>query len=96
MVDAIGMYTAVAAACKIIIDWVSKIVPETNLNWQPIASVAIGVFLCWLFDMNIMTYFTDVEGVKYFGGFIITGLLIGSGSNGINNLVELAKIRMRL
>ena len=62
--------------------------PARVLDWPALAlryvSVLIGVALCILYQVDLLAYF-DLVSPWPFVGWIITGLLIGRGSNFIHD-----------
>ena len=62
--------------------------PDQVLNWKALAlryvAALLGVALCVLYQVDLLVYF-DLVSPWPWVGYIITGLLIGRGSNFIHD-----------
>lgn len=60
-------------------------VPET-MDALRYVSAGVGVVLCWAYNVDLLAL-AGLQAVVPFVGVIVTGLLIGRGSNFVNDFV---------
>lgn len=92
----IGGVLAVALALGILVEWLVErfLAPIPQLKGLPLVfiSAGIGVLLCWAFKVDILAL-AGITGVSYaaFVGYIISGVIVGSGSNAIHYFIKQAR-----
>ena len=79
---ALGLIAALAAIVEGLVEYFGQLVPS---KYKPWAAAIVGVILCLLWRADIFTLAGYPPYVPY-AGEVLTGILIGRGSNFINDI----------
>lgn len=95
MFEAIGTIFILAAVVEAIITYV---VPKNNTDepreWLKYVSAVLGIVVCVAYNADILATLGVVSTVPYIGA-VITGLIVGRGSNFLNDFYAKVKTPTR-
>lgn len=95
MIEAISTIFILAAVVEAIITYV---VPKNNTDepreWLKYVSAVMGVVVCVAYNADILATLGVVSTVPYIGA-VITGLIVGRGSNFLNDFYAKVKTPTR-
>ena len=95
MIEAISTIFILAAVVEAIITYV---VPKNNTDepreWLKYVSAVLGVGVCVAYNADILATLGVVSTVPYIGA-VITGLIVGRGSNFLNDFYAKVKTPTR-
>lgn len=84
-----GALLTLALILSTMVEWIAeRFLGPLLKGWQMVfATAALGVLLCFLFNVDALSL-VGFEGDYYdWGGKIISGIIIGSGSNAIHKFL---------
>jgi hypothetical protein len=95
MFEAIGTIFILAAVVEAVITYV---VPKNNTDepreWLKYVSAVLGIVVCVAYNADILATLGVVSSVPYIGA-VITGLIVGRGSNFLNDFYAKVKTPTR-
>ena len=70
-----------AIVVEALITYAKQIAQEKRLCWEYVLSIVLGVGLCLIYRIDLITLALGIEGQIPYVGQIITGIIISRGSN---------------
>lgn len=85
----LGVSFALAVVVEGIMEWLGAPIPE---RYKPYVAAALGIVLALVYGADILDAVAGWEATVPYAGQILTGALIGRGSNYLNEFFSLMKV----